>query len=145
MRRILIAEDSDEDFVAFQRVLNRSNSSTLIRCRDGEELINYLTNSPDGADSRPSIILLDLNMPGTDGRETLVRLKSDSVFRSIPVIVFTTSTSPKDVVWCYEQGANSYMNKPVNYTEFERKLRSVIDYWAHTMLLPESRQDNDKV
>ena len=136
MRRILIAEDNDEDFVAFQRVLSRSNSATVIRCRDGEEVITYLTKAADGADSRPSIILLDLNMPGTDGRETLVRLKSDSTFRSIPTVVFSSSTNPKDVAYCYEQGANGYMNKPVNYVELERKLRSFLDYWEHTMVLP---------
>jgi CheY-like chemotaxis protein len=136
MLRILIAEDNDEDFVAFQRVLSRSNSATLIRCCDGEEVINYLRKALDGADSRPSIILLDINMPGTDGRETLVRLKSDSAFRSIPIVVFSTSTRPKDIVDCYEQGANGYMSKPVNYMELERNLCNLLDYWEHTMLLP---------
>ena len=135
MRRILIAEDNDEDFVAFQRVLSRSNSATVIRCRDGEEVINYLTKAGDGVDPRPSIILLDLNMPGTDGRETLVRLKSNSAFRSIPTVVFSSSTNPNDVIYCYEQGANGYMNKPVNYVELERTLRSFLDYWEHTMVL----------
>ena len=115
MLRILIAEDNDEDFVAFQRVLGRSNGATLIRCRDGEEVINYLSKALDGADSRPSIILLDINMPGTDGRETLVRLKSDSAFRSIPIVVFSTSTLPKDIVGFDEQVAGVYMGKGVNY------------------------------
>lgn len=136
MRSILIAEDSDEDFAAMQRVFRHANEMTLIRCRDGEEVMNYLTNPPAGADPVPSLILLDLNLPGTDGRETLVRLKSDAQFRSIPTVIFSTSSRPWDITYCYDQGANGYMNKPVNYVELERHLSIFLDYWKNTMLFP---------
>ncbi len=136
MKSILIVEDNDEDFDTFQRVFTQMNGTTLIRCRDGKELMCYLAEPPDDVDARPSMILLDLNMPGTDGRETLVRLKSDPEWRSIPAVIFSTSTSPKDIVYCYDHGVNGYMNKPVNNTELERNLRSFVDYWEHTMLLP---------
>lgn len=109
--------------------------SALIRCLDGEDVMNYLTKPPDGTDSMPSMILIDLNMPGTDGRETLVRMKSDPQFRSISAVVFSTSSSPWDITYCYDQRANGYTNKPVNYDEFVRNLTTFLDYWEHTMLV----------
>ncbi len=136
MRIILIAEDNDEDLIAFQRVMRRSNGPPLVRCRDGEDVLNYLTNPPDGTTHLPSLILLDLNMPGTDGRETLARLKSDPDFRSIPTVVFSTSSSPKDVDYCYDQGANGYMSKPVKYTDLEDILLGFVEYWDKIMILP---------
>lgn len=136
MHSILIAEDNEEDFETFQRIFNRTIGVPLIRCRDGEAVLNYLTEPPDGAVGWPSLILLDLNMPGTDGREALTRLKSDPKLRSIPTVVFSTSSSPKDVSYCYDQGANGYMSKPVNYRDLERSLRGLVEYWDKIMLLP---------
>lgn len=136
MRSILIAEDNDEYFTAVQGVFRRIGGVTLIRCRVGEDVMKYLTKPPDGTESTPSMILLDLNMPGTDGHETLVHLKNDPRFRSIPTVVFSSSLSPWDITYCYDQGANGYMNKPGNYEELERNLRTFLDYWKHTMLLP---------
>jgi len=136
MRCLVIAEDNDEDFAAFQRIIERLVSVRIIRCRDGEDVLSYLTHPPDGSNGRPSVILLDLNMPGTDGREALARIKSDPELRSIPVVVFSTSSNEKDIAYCYGQGANGYMNKPVNYTQFEQHVRGFIEYWQKVMLLP---------
>lgn len=133
---VLIAEDNDEDYAAFQRIFNRAIGVPLIRCRDGEDVLNYLTKPPDGAAGWPSLILLDLNMPGVDGREALTRVKTDPQLRSIPTVIFSTSSSPQDVSYCYDHGANGYMTKPVNFMEFEHKLRGAIDYWKNVMLLP---------
>lgn len=135
MRSILIAEDSDEDFTAFQRIFNRATAVPLIRCRDGEDMLNYLAKPPDGSSGWPSLILLDLNMPGVDGREALTRLKTDPELRSIPTVIFSTSSNPRDVTYCYDQGANGYLHKPVKYTDLERTLRCLIEYWGNAMLL----------
>ncbi|WP_238590348.1 response regulator [Nitrospira moscoviensis] len=141
MERILVVEDNDEDFTALARVLNRATAAALIRCRDGEEVLACLDRlthdvSSAPAQNRPSVILLDLNLPGTDGREVLAHIKRDPLLRSIPVVVFSTSSSPKDVTYCYEQGANGYMVKSVNFSQFEAALRTFTEYWEKAMLLP---------
>lgn len=140
MQCILIAEDNEEDFEIIRRIFNRSIGVPLIRCRDGEDVLNYLTNPPEKSAGRPSLILLDLNMPGIDVREALTRLKSDPELRSIPTVILSTSTSPKDVGYCYDQGANGYMSKPVNYQDLEHNLRGLVEYWDHVMVLPPSPQ-----
>jgi CheY-like chemotaxis protein len=139
MQSILIAEDSEEDFETIRRIVSRTINVRLIRCRDGEEVLSYLTRPPDGSPGRPSLILLDLNMPGTDGRETLTRLKSDPEWRAIPTVVLSTSTSPKDVSYCYDHGANGYMSKPVNYNDLEHSLRGLVEYWNNIMVLPPAK------
>jgi len=136
MHSIVVAEDNEEDFETFERIFNLTIGVPLIRCRDGEDLLTYLTKSRNGLVGWPSLILLDLNMPGTDGREALTRLKSDPALRSIPTIIFSTSSSPRDVNYCYNHGANGYMTKPVNYMDLERMLHSLVTYWDTVMLLP---------
>jgi CheY-like chemotaxis protein len=136
MNCILMAEDNEEDFETVKRIFDRTIRVPLIRCRDGEDVLNYVTKPPDRSEGRPSLILLDLNMPGTDGREALTRLKRDPELRSIPTIIFSTSSSPKDVSYCYDQGANGYMTKPVNYTHLEHSLRCLVEYWDKVMVLP---------
>jgi CheY-like chemotaxis protein len=139
MHCILIAEDSEEDFSILQRIFSRIGGVPLIRCRDGEDVLNYLTKPPDGSIGWPSLILLDLNMPGVDGREALVRLKTNPELRAIPVVVFSTSSSPKDVKYCYDQGANGYMYKPVSFTVLENNVRSLIEYWDNVMIQPQRK------
>src|SRR5881275_2601002 len=80
----------------------RSSRMTLGRGADG-------TSAP-----RPSVILLDLNLPGPDGREVLAEIKQTDALKSIPVIVLTTSTDDRDIQGCYQMGANSYVKKPVD-------------------------------
>lgn len=139
MQCILIAEDNEEDFETIRRIFSRTIDVPLIRCRDGEDVLNYLTKPPNGSAGRPSLILLDLNMPGIDGREALMRLKSDPELRSIPTVILSTSTSPKDVGYCYDQGANGYMSKPVDYKDLEHSLRALVEYWDNIMVLPPLR------
>ena len=136
MRYILMAEDSEEDFEAFQRIFNRKLGVPVIRCRDGEDFLTYLTKLSDRFTEWPSLILLDLNMPGIQGLEVLTRLKNDPELRSIPTVVFSSSSNPKDVCSCYAQGANGYMIKPINYTDLERTLRGLVEYWKTVMVLP---------
>jgi len=139
MKCIMVVEDNDEDYTAISRVLNRATTAKLLRCRDGEETLTCLkrlTEEVAASEERPSVILLDLNMPGINGREVLDHIKRDSLLRSIPVVVFSTSSSPKDVAHCYDHGANGYMVKPVNFSQFEAALRTFCEYWENSMLLP---------
>jgi CheY-like chemotaxis protein len=138
---LLIVEDSNEDFEALQRFLRRS--STLIsiqRCISGEQALAFLNRTGDYIDQsapRPGLIVLDLNLPGTDGREVLRQIKQDQNLKSIPVVVFTTSSNPKDIEDCYQYGANSYIVKPINFVQLKRYVQMLVDYWFEVTTLPE--------
>ena len=131
---LLVVEDSDEDFAVLQRLMTRmAVQNPIYRCTDGDEVLDFLYQSgkyidPD-ATQKPSIILLDLNLPGTDGREVLEQLKHDGDLREIPVVVFTTSSNPQDIEFCYQNGANGYLVKPVNSFELQRTVQAFVDYW----------------
>ena len=137
---ILLVEDNDEDHVAFERALAHTNAShPLHRCPSGDDALAFLErcHAANGGPTRlPAVIVLDLNMPGSDGREVLRRLKRDTRFRSIPVIILTTSSNPRDVNACYDDGANSYIVKSIDFTKFESDMRLLIEYWFEASLLP---------
>lgn len=141
---LLVVEDSDEDFEAISRILRKLGWVSLIeRCSSGYACLERLKEVSRGAeaanlDSRtyPSLILLDLNMPGLDGREALREIKTNPRFNMIPVTVLTTSANPHDVLVCYAAGANAYVQKSLEYDEWEAKLRVVYDFWLHTVVLP---------
>ncbi|MCG8367931.1 MAG: response regulator [Pseudanabaenales cyanobacterium] len=138
---LLVVEDSDEDFAVLQRLMKRmAVQNPIYRCADGDEVLEFLYQSGDYTDQdtvpRPSIILLDLNLPGTDGREVLEQLKQDGDLREIPVVVFTTSSNPKDIEFCYQNGANGYLVKPVNSIELQRTVQAFVNYWLEANTPP---------
>jgi len=138
---VLIIEDSPEDFEATCRALRRAGViNPIYRCQDGDELLDYLNLRGRFAEAAsaplPGLILLDLNLPGTDGREALSTLKSDERFRSIPVIVLTTSSDERDIDGCYRAGANSYIQKPVDMERYMRLIRVLSEYWLDSVILP---------
>ncbi|XZN98676.1 MAG: response regulator [Microcoleus sp.] len=139
---LLIVEDSNEDFEALQRFLGRSPKVVPIqRCVNGEQALAFLYRTgsyvePENA-PRPGMILLDLNLPGIDGREVLRRVKQDKSLKTIPVVVFTTSNNPKDIEDCYQYGVNSYMIKPINFAQLKRDVQLLVDYWFEVTTLPD--------
>ena len=140
---LLVIEDSDEDFEAFGRIMRKSSvRNPIYRCIDGDDALDFLYHTGEYIDlakaPRPSIILLDLNLPGTDGREVLEQLKQDDEFKSIPVVVFTTSSNPKDIEVCYQYGVNGYILKPIDVNKLTRTLQVFIDYWFEAVLLPDA-------
>jgi CheY-like chemotaxis protein len=138
---ILVVEDNPEDYVAARRALERLGvAGPVHRCTDGDAALDYLRRRGPYADAgsspRPGIILLDLNLPGTDGREVLAAIKGDRHLGRIPVIVLTTSADADDVDACYGSGANAYMQKPVDLAGFMAAMRALADYWLRTATLP---------
>lgn len=137
---ILVVEDSLEDFTALGRAFQKhALPNPLLRCEDGDQALEYLQgygSHPGWPTRLPAIILLDLNMPGTDGRTVLHVLKQDARLLSIPVIIFTTSANGRDVEDCYRLGANSYLTKPIEYSMLEEKVRLIVQYWLQASELP---------
>jgi len=140
---ILLVEDSDVDYETVIRAFRKGKlNSRVFRCEDGDEALDYLFRrnrfAGPGAAPRPALVLLDLNLPGTDGREVLEEMKSDESLKDIPVIVMTTSSDPRDVERCYKYGANSYVAKPVSFEGYMEAVRRLHSYWFETVLLPDS-------
>ncbi|RUR84462.1 response regulator [Chlorogloeopsis fritschii PCC 6912] len=124
-----------------QRLMRRmAVQNPIYRCSSGDEVFDFLYQegnyqNPDLA-PRPSVILLDLNLPGIDGRNVLERLKQDTSFKEIPIVVFTTSSNPKDVEFCYEKGANGYLIKPMDAQELRKIVQAFVDYWLEVNTPP---------
>jgi CheY-like chemotaxis protein len=137
---LLIAEDSDEDFEVLELLMQQMQVQHPIhRCTNGDKVLDFVYKDGESTQAelqRPSVILLDLNLPGTDGREVLEQLKQDQSFREIPIVVFTTSSNPKDIEFCYENGANGYLIKPVDSGELERTVQAFVDYWLKANISP---------
>ncbi len=138
---ILLVEDSPEDFETTQRAFRRSGlKNPILRCADGDEALDFLFHRGSHADApRPGVILLDLNLPGTDGREVLSEIKASDDLKQIPVIVLTTSADERDVQACYQAGASSYIQKPVDVEGFMRAIERLNDYWFEVVILPKGQ------
>ena len=137
---ILIADDSAEDRNLMKRAFEEAGvSNRLDFVRDGHEVLSFLKRPEASAGDPPRIpglILLDLNMPRMDGRETLKLMRSDPELAFIPVIVLSTSNAREDVLGSYRLGANAVMVKPMGYHEFVDLVSMVCRYWLEHVQLP---------
>jgi CheY-like chemotaxis protein len=138
---VLVAEDDPDDrellSEAFALVAGRAD---LRFVETGRDLLRYLAHEPPYQPVRdhpdPSLILLDLNMPGVDGREALRRLRDDGRWRRIPVVVFTTSSAQEDIDQVYALGGNSYITKPERMDDLVHLVHAIERYWLGTVQLP---------
>ena len=131
---LVVVEDSDEDFETVVEAVKRSGVTAEVRrATTGEAGLALLREL---APACPVIVLMDLNTPGTDGREALAILKSDPALKSVPVVVFSTSANPKDVGFCYAAGANAYHVKPVRYPDHLQLVIDLVNYWCGRVALP---------
>jgi two-component system response regulator len=136
---ILIVDDSDDDFEATKRAFGKASLRNPIQhARSGESALAYL----DSETVKPGIILLDLNMPGLDGRKTLEIIKRNPALKTIPVVILTTSDDERDIKACYELGANTYVQKPVDFDGLIAAVKRLKQYWFEIALLP---KDDDHV
>lgn len=130
---ILIAEDDVDDRMLLQTAFDENNIKIQIEfVGNGSELIEYLETLEGRKSNYPRIILLDLNMPKKDGRETLREIKQHPVFKKIPVVVFTTTKNENEIARCYELGANTYVVKPDSFELLRKIVISLSEYWFST-------------
>jgi CheY-like chemotaxis protein len=131
---ILLVEDNPDHAELTLRALKDGNMlNEVFWVKDGAEALDFLEHRGPYTDSatapRPGLILLDINLPKVDGHEVLRRIKADDTLRTIPVVMLTTSARDDEVCKCYTDGANSYMCKPVRFTEFMERVRTIKLYW----------------
>lgn len=131
---ILLVEDNNDDVELTLHALRKENLANHIHvARDGEEALDFLFCNGPHADRSferpPRLILLDLKLPKVDGMEVLRKLKADPRTHSIPVVILTSSKEERDLVQGYGLGANSYIQKPVDFDQFRETVKSVGFYW----------------
>lgn len=144
-KTILLVEDNADDEALTLRALERNGiANEVVVARDGVEALDYLfaTGPHAGRDQRqlPVLVLLDLKLPRIDGLDVLRRLRADPRTALLPVVVLTSSTEPRDVAGSYEQFANSYIRKPVDFSDFMVVVRKLGLYWL-ILNVPPSREE----
>jgi len=131
---ILLVEDNPSDIGLTQRALAKSQiANELVVAEDGQEALDYLFG--DGAyagreiDRSLALILLDLKLPRVDGLEVLRRIRADARTQRLPVVILTSSQEEQDLAQSYDLGANSYIRKPVDFTQFAQAIQRLGLYW----------------
>jgi CheY-like chemotaxis protein len=146
---ILLVEDNQDDLDLALHALRRENLANKIQIvRDGEEALDFLFCRGKFAgrsiDRPPKLVLLDLKLPKVDGMEVLKQVKADSRLKSIPVVIMTSSKEERDLVASYNLGANSYIQKPVDFEKFRSTVKTIGLYWL-VINQPPVAQDSQPV
>jgi len=141
---VLLVEDNPNDLELALHAFRKNNLTQRIQvARDGAEALDFLFCTGPHAGRRPEgprLILLDLKLPKVDGLEVMRRAKADPRTRAIPIVVLTSSSQERDITQSYELGANSYLVKPVDFTQLKEALRQICNYWLTLNQPPDFRR-----
>ena len=132
---ILLVEDNpDHAQFALKALANDAAVRRTFWVKDGQDAIDFLQRRRQWADPnsspRPDLILLDINLPKVNGHDVLREIKSTEALRTIPVVMFTTSADQDEVMASYRAGANSYLTKPLKFTEYREQMKVLKQYWT---------------
>ena len=135
VKRILLVEDSVNDVKLTTAALRAAGlANEIIVCRDGVEACDYLfrrgVHAGRADESCPAVVLLDLKMPRMDGLEVLRTVRADTRFRTLPIVMITSSAEEQDMIRSYNLGVNGYVVKPVTHEEFLAAIREIGLFWA---------------
>ncbi|MCK5357766.1 MAG: response regulator [Elusimicrobiales bacterium] len=137
---ILLIEDNEDDVVIIKRVFKKANiTNKLYIANSGQNGIDFLNHQgkyTEETSSVPGLILLDINMPGITGFDVLKKLKTNPKHKRIPIIMLTTSGAEEDISKSYENGACSFITKPVDFNDFVKTIESFDFYWTHISKIP---------
>jgi DNA-binding response OmpR family regulator len=128
---IIVDDDPDDREILRDAFFEANNAVDYVLLENGGQLLQYLTLHKDNP--APDLIMLDLNMPGKDGRETLKEIKANKLFQSLPVIVFTTSSSYRDKQMVYDAGANCYITKPATFNKLVELTTAILKLWVEEL------------
>lgn len=135
---VLLAEDNENDVILTRAAFKRAKLAVdLHHVENGQDCLAFLRKEGQYQDApTPDLILLDLNMPVTDGREVLQEMVNDPDLRHLPVVILTTSAEEKDILAMYKLRCSSYIVKPVDFDQFMRVVREFSNYWFTVVVLP---------
>jgi CheY-like chemotaxis protein len=134
---ILLVEDNEGDIVLTKEALSDAKIKNKVSvAKDGEEAIRFVNKGLEDDNHLPDLILLDINLPKVDGKEVLHYLKTNTQLKKIPVVMLTTSSSELDVVDSYNNHANCFITKPVDFNKFFDVVRMIEDFWITIVKLP---------
>jgi len=141
IRSLLLVEDNHQDEMLTLRALRKANVANRIDVvRDGQQALDFLFREGEFADREgtdlPTVVLLDIGLPRLSGLEVLERLRADPRTRLLPVVILTSSDEERDRLRSYENGANSFVRKPLDFTEFAETVARLGVYWLATNLPP---------
>jgi CheY-like chemotaxis protein len=135
---ILLVEDNEGDILLIKEAFEEVGMQHQLNVvNDGEQALDYLhRKKPFETIEIPDIIVLDINLPKMNGHEVLHYIKNHTIFKAIPVIILTTSSSSKDIDKAYQNYVNSYITKPVDIHDFTNVVNGIEDYWLNLTKLP---------
>ena len=141
---VLQADDDQDDCLLTAKVLDRvyAGPLQLTTVSNGEALLAYLDQCTVRHElaltPMPDLVLLDINMPCIDGREAIAKLRANTRYQAVPVIVLTTSDAQDDINLAYSLGANSYISKALTFNEMVETMAVMVQYWFNTVKLPQN-------
>lgn len=134
---VVIADDDEDDFWMIKGAIADLHSDYEVTfVENGVKLIEHLDYLDRNNLKFPDLILLDINMPMKDGKETLREISASPKYQRIPVVMLTSSRLREDIESCYRLGAAGYLTKPYSMSELERKIKIVLEYWLETVEHP---------
>ncbi len=138
--RVLLVEDSPSDVRLLREALKDSHIDVqMTTVDDGVQAMEYLAGMLGGAQPRPDLIILDLNLPRKSGREVLAEVKSDARLTSLPILVMTTSNADEDISFAFSYDADSFITKPTVLPEYIRIVRAIEEFWSGSEKLSAER------
>lgn len=135
---LLLVDDNPADVDLMCEALGDGDAVPEVRvARSGGEALQLLRRAADGELEPPAFLLLDLNLPGIDGHSVLCAMRADAQLCHVPVVVFSSSSAPQDVLEAYRAGANCYLTKPLSLVQYRQAVRSLERFWLDVATLPE--------
>jgi two-component system response regulator len=133
-KTILLVDDNESDVALTQRAFGKCQlQAPVVVANDGQDALDYLfaAGTHQGRDpgDQPALVLLDLKLPRVDGLSVLRRMRADPRTRRVPVVILTSSLEAQDLASAYDEGANSYLRKPVDFEQFARAIATLATYW----------------
>lgn len=140
MTILLVEDNPDDELLALRALRKTSVPNQVVVARDGVEALDYIfgRGQYEGRDAseQPKVVLLDLKLPKLNGLEVLRSIREDERTKRLPVVLITSSDENQDMLECYESGANSYINKPVDFDEFVDQVKLLGRYWLGVNQVP---------
>jgi len=138
---ILLVEDNPGDIRLTREALKDAKMLNRLHVvEDGETALNFLHRRGQYVEAPcPDLVLLDLNLPGKNGREVLADIKADEALKAIPVVILTTSRAEEDIVKAYKLHANCYITKPVDFMQFIHVVKGIETFWLTIVALPPTK------